>query len=124
MNGYQVNIMSVVQDMLSEVNKLKTPEKFDSHKYLSVETDTDTPTENTSDSTLLRDCVCSVLTNYIDELEGHQISGLYELVMNEVEAPLLETVMDHTQGNQTKASLMLGINRGTLRKKLKQHGID
>ncbi|HAR08710.1 MAG TPA: Fis family transcriptional regulator, partial [Cobetia sp.] len=41
-------------------------------------------------------------------------------VMAEVEAPLLEAVMAHAQGNQTRAADMLGLNRGTLRKKLKQ----
>ena len=41
----------------------------------------------------------------------------------EVEAPLLEEVMAYTRNNQTKASIMLGLNRGTLRKKLKQYGL-
>jgi Fis family transcriptional regulator len=44
--------------------------------------------------------------------------------MAEVEAPMLEEIMTFTRGNQTKASTMLGINRGTLRKKLKQYGMN
>ena len=41
-----------------------------------------------------------------------------------LEAPLLQAVMEYTRGNQTQAAKMLGLNRGTLRKKLKQHGIE
>ena len=48
----------------------------------------------------------------------------FELVMAEVEAPLMESVMAYTQGNQTKASIVLGLNRGTLRKKLKMYGLN
>lgn len=48
---------------------------------------------------------------------------MYQLVLSEVEAPLLEQVMKYTRNNQTKASTMLGLNRGTLRKKLKQYGL-
>ncbi len=45
------------------------------------------------------------------------------MVLSEVEAPLLEVVMDYANHNQTKASQLLGLNRGTLRKKLKQYGL-
>ena len=45
------------------------------------------------------------------------------MVLSEVEAPLLECVMEYTDSNQTKASKLLGLNRGTLRKKLKQYGM-
>ena len=44
---------------------------------------------------------------------------LYELVLAEVEHPMLDMIMQYTRGNQTRAANMLGINRGTLRKKLK-----
>ena len=46
------------------------------------------------------------------------------MVISEVERPLLQLVMDHTKGNQTKAADLLGINRSTLRKKLTQYGIE
>jgi Fis family transcriptional regulator len=46
------------------------------------------------------------------------------MVMAEVEAPLLETVMRYTRDNQSKAAELLGINRATLRKKLKQYHLD
>ena len=64
------------------------------------------------------------LERYFNDLGDHPPANLYQLLMAEVEKPLLETVMQHAQGNQTKASTILGINRGTLRKKLKQYGLD
>ena len=45
------------------------------------------------------------------------------MVLAEIEAPLLEEIMAYTRHNQTKASVMLGLNRGTLRKKLKQYNL-
>ena len=45
------------------------------------------------------------------------------MVMSEVEAPLIEAVMRYTGNNQSKASIMLGVNRGTLRTKLKNYGL-
>lgn len=48
------------------------------------------------------------------------MQDVYDLVLSELEAPLLEEVMTYTRGNQTRAAILLGINRGTLRKKLKK----
>ena len=61
---------------------------------------------------------------YFEALNGHKPAHLYELVMREAEEPLFKVVMGHAQGNQSRAATILGINRGTLRKKLKQFGID
>ncbi|WP_454892281.1 DNA-binding transcriptional regulator Fis [Aestuariirhabdus haliotis] len=71
----------------------------------------------------LRDCVENALVNYFAHLEGQSVTDVYQMVLSEVEAPLLEVVMANVKGNQTKASIMLGLNRGTLRKKLKQYGL-
>ena len=71
----------------------------------------------------LADHIKQVLQNYFRDLDGHQPSHLYQLVLQEIERPLLETVMEYTRGNQSKASIVLGLNRGTLRKKLKQYDI-
>ena len=71
----------------------------------------------------LRECVTSSLAEYFDKVDHDNISNLYDLVLSEVEAPLLQTVMQHTRSNQSKASAMLGLNRGTLRKKLKKYGM-
>ena len=73
--------------------------------------------------TTLRESVELAMKNYFAQLEDEKPSDIYELVMAEVEAPLMEAVMAYTHGNQTKASLVLGLNRGTLRKKLKQYGL-
>ncbi|MGK0498663.1 MAG: Fis family transcriptional regulator [Oceanicoccus sp.] len=71
----------------------------------------------------LRDSVSIALNNYFAHLEGQEVTDVYEMVLSEVEAPLLEEVMKYTRNNQTKASILLGLNRGTLRKKLKQYGL-
>ncbi|WP_111493941.1 MULTISPECIES: DNA-binding transcriptional regulator Fis [Marinobacter] len=71
----------------------------------------------------LRDSVEVALKNYFEQLDGAPVTDVYQLVLSEVEAPLLEQVMRYTRNNQTKASTMLGLNRGTLRKKLKQYGL-
>lgn len=71
----------------------------------------------------LRNCVRRSLTDFFRNLDGESVNDLYELVLAEMEIPLLEKVLEHTRGNQTKAAEMLGLNRGTLRKKLKQYGL-
>ena len=72
----------------------------------------------------LRKCVLDAMQRYFEHLDGHGASNLYRLVMNEVEAPLLESVMKYTGGNQTQAATLLGISRSTLRKKLAQYGLE
>ena len=73
-----------------------------------------------SDSNL-RDAVTEAVRGYLDELDGQLSTDVYQMVLAEVEAPLLTEIMAYTRNNQTRASLMLGLNRGTLRKKLKQY---
>ena len=72
----------------------------------------------------LRECVRDAVSQYFSQLDGYDACDLFNLVMSEVEAPLLESVMAHTRGNLTRAAAILGINRGTLRKKLKQYNLD
>ncbi len=72
----------------------------------------------------LRDSVKASLKNYLTQLNDQNVDDLYELVLAEVEQPLLDTIMQHTRGNQTRAANMMGINRGTLRKKLKKYGMN
>ena len=66
-------------------------------------------------------CVKHAIERYFHDLSGEKTSGVYDMVIGEVEKPLLEIVMRHVKSNQCKAAEMLGINRNTLRKKLKQH---
>lgn len=67
----------------------------------------------------LSDCVRAALRTYLANMGGHEVSGLYRLVLDQVEQPMLETVLEYTRGNQSVAAQMLGMSRSTLRKKLK-----
>ena len=72
----------------------------------------------------LRDCINHALEQYFAQLDGQPASHVYDMVLAEVEAPLLKAVMRHTRNNQSKASEVLGLNRGTRGKKLKQYQIN
>lgn len=63
------------------------------------------------------------LRSYFATLNGHKPGDLYQLVIGEVERPLLKAVLGYTRGNQSRAAEILGINRGTLRKKLKSYDL-
>lgn len=71
----------------------------------------------------LRKYVEQTLQNFFVQLDGQPTTDLYDLVLAEVEAPLFASVMQYVKGNQSKASEILGLNRGTLRKKLKQYNL-
>ncbi len=71
----------------------------------------------------LHRCVESALTAYFDALDGASTCGLFDLVMAEVERPMLASVMRHVGCNQSRAAEVLGLSRGTLRKKLLRHGL-
>jgi len=82
--------------------------------------------EQASESTLqpaLRECVARAVRRYLHDLDSQMPEGLYELVLREVETPLLREVLAWAGGNQSKAAAALGINRATLRKKLGALGI-
>ena len=64
------------------------------------------------------------LHSYFANLNGHKPGDLYQLVMGEVEKPLFRAVLGYTKGNQSEAAEILGINRGTLRKKLKEYKLQ
>ncbi len=64
------------------------------------------------------------LHDYFASLNGHRPAHLYDMVLREVEEPLLKAVLDYTEGNQVRAADILGINRGTLRKKLRSLGLS
>jgi Fis family transcriptional regulator, factor for inversion stimulation protein len=91
---------------------------------LKSETENRLTVSHNQQSETLRQCVSDSMTRYFQNLNGHGANNLYRLVMNEVEAPLLESVMKHTGGNQTLAASLLGISRSTLRKKLSQYDLD
>jgi Fis family transcriptional regulator len=64
------------------------------------------------------------LSDYFASLNGHRPARLYNMVLREVEEPLLKAALDYAEGNQVRAAGILGINRGTLRKKLRQFGLS
>ena len=68
--------------------------------------------------------VTQALEHYFAQLDGQEVIDLHSLVIREVEKPLLEAVLNHTKSNQSKAAKMLGLSRGTLRKKLATYGLD
>jgi len=72
----------------------------------------------------LSEMVRRAIDGYFTDLDGHDAHDMYELVISQVEKPLFESVMQHTRGNTTKAAEVLGMNRGTLRSRLRKYGLD
>lgn len=61
---------------------------------------------------------------YVSHMNGHDNGHLYELIVSGVEKPLVEIVLQETGGNRTQAANILGINRNTLRKKIKEYDLE
>ena len=74
------------------------------------------------DSFSLENLVDVKIGRFLDQLGKFYPEGLYDLIMSKVEKPLLGQILKRTGGNQVHASKILGINRNTLRKKMKLHG--
>lgn len=84
----------------------------------------DNSSENqTQEISQLSHAVKHSIRRYLFELEGTQPNNMYDLVLRQVEQPLFEAILEHTKGNQSRASEMLGLNRGTLRKKLRSYNL-
>jgi Fis family transcriptional regulator len=66
-------------------------------------------------------CIRTSVEQYLKDLRGAEPDGLHELFLGAAEKPLLEVVLRHAEGNQSKAAEWLGINRNTLRRKLLDH---
>ena len=69
-------------------------------------------------------CMRRSLNRYFKDLDGETPCEIYTMVLNAVEKPLLSYILDRAEGNQTRAAEILGINRNTLRKKLREHGLS
>ncbi|EHR70073.1 Factor for inversion stimulation Fis, transcriptional activator [Burkholderiales bacterium JOSHI_001] len=69
----------------------------------------------------IEECIRDSLEQYFKDLRGAEPHSVHPMVMNTVEKPLLEVVMRHAEGNQSKAAEWLGINRNTLHRKLTDH---
>ncbi|ORU89405.1 MAG: Fis family transcriptional regulator [Cycloclasticus sp. symbiont of Poecilosclerida sp. M] len=61
---------------------------------------------------------------YFEKLDGHEVNNLHAMVISQVEKPLIKSVLEHTQSNQSKAAKILGLSRGTLRKKIAEHQLE
>ena len=68
-------------------------------------------------------CIRKAIGGYLNDLDGEKPGNLYSMVIQSVEKPLIEIAIQHTKGNQTQAAGLLGINRNTLRQKMKQFQI-
>jgi Fis family transcriptional regulator, factor for inversion stimulation protein len=71
----------------------------------------------------LRDHVATSVRRYLRDLNGCNAENLYEIALRELEIPLFVEVLNHCDGNQSRAAGMLGIHRATLRRKLRDYGI-
>ena len=71
----------------------------------------------------LADCIVAAMQQYFDDLNGEQPQNLHSFFIGEVEKPFLKVVLEQVNGNQSRASEILGINRNTLRKKIQTYDL-
>ena len=71
----------------------------------------------------LKSAVKSSIASYLENLNGEKPAGVHKMVVGEVEAVLLASIMEYADNNQSHAAEYLGLNRGTLRKKLKEYDL-
>ena len=81
------------------------------------------PTDPTLGLPSLSEHVAIAVRQYLATLGDENASDLYALMLSQLEQPLLQVLLEHTRGNQSQVAAMLGMNRGTLRKKLKTYGL-
>ena len=74
-----------------------------------------------STNTSIADCIARNLERYFRDLDGEKPSAVYEMVLSQMEKPMLQVVMAQAKGNQTAAADILGINRNTLRRMLSKY---
>lgn len=72
----------------------------------------------------LGELISEKITRFLQEAEDYDLKDLYSIVIEEVERPLIELVLKKSGGNQLKAAEILGINRNTLRKKIRHLKIN
>ena len=77
--------------------------------------------QTTQQAQTLRERLTLTIREFFSETGGEQPSNVYLKFLSLIEEPLLKTVLHHTRGNQSKAAIILGMSRGTLRKKLKKY---
>ena len=78
-------------------------------------------TAHTSQEQGLQDIIYNLVNRFLSENKASSIHDLYDMILQEVEPPLLQAVMEKKRGNQLQAAKLLGISRGTIRKKLQRY---
>ncbi len=68
--------------------------------------------------------VAEAVREYLRTMDDQKVTDLYELVLSEVESPLIDCVLEYTGNNQSQTAQILGLSRGTLRKKIRKYGLD
>jgi Fis family transcriptional regulator, factor for inversion stimulation protein len=97
------------------ITKIKDGMELDMNKKIAMQEDLETIT--------LKQVVKDTLRNYFSNIGNEQPIDFYSILLEEIERPLLEVLINHTSYNQVKMATILGISRGTLRKKLKQYDL-
>ena len=105
------------QDILDNGN---SPDTSITSPTVSDTSDSANTTEKISQ---LSHAVKHSIRRYLYELDGAKPNNMYDLVLQQIEQPLFEAILEHTKGNQSRAAEMLGLNRGTLRKKLRSYNL-
>ena len=105
------------QDILDNGN---SPDTRNTPPTVSDTSDSANTTEKISQ---LSHAVKHSIRRYLYELDGAKPNNMYDLVLQQIEQPLFEAILEHTKGNQSRAAEMLGLNRGTLRKKLRSYNL-
>lgn len=78
----------------------------------------------TNNDVCLNQFVRDVVRQYLDDMGSTPPDNLYQVILSEVERPLIQTVLEYAAGNQSRAANMLGITRATLRNRIQRYQID
>lgn len=93
-------------------------------EHLDKRTSLDEERPESQQASEIYGAVKASIQRYLQELEDTEPCDMYNMVLRQIEQPLLEAVLEHTSGNQSRAAEYLGLNRGTLRKKLRLYQLD
>ncbi len=106
-------------NLLEGVSKLKGIAHILDNEVITMTPETKTINTDRTLGTSVKES----LQSYFAQLDGHPPANLYGMVLAEVEKPLIEMVLKMTNNNQSKAAIILGISRGTLRKKMAMYDL-
>jgi len=115
--------------MMKRLIAMEIDDVIDAHSVIQELAGHDSPREQMAGSQTEADSIHEFmerhLAKYLSTFSGKlPPDGMYDRILEEVEPPLIRAVLSATRGNQLKAADVLGINRNTLRAKIKQHNIN